>query len=138
MSGIGRGELTDAAWAVLEPLLPTNGGRGKPWADHRRVINGILWKLRTGAPWRDLPERFGPWQTCHARLVRWQRDGTWDHFLAHVQTKSDPAGKVEWKVSVDSTAVRAHQHAAGARKQGAPLARPTRRPTRGSGAAGAD
>ena len=112
---VGRGELTDAAWAVIEPLLPRSGGRGKPWADHRRVINGILWKLRTGAPWRDLPERYGSRQTCHARFVRWQRDGTWDRLLAHAQTKSDAVGEVVWEVSVDSTVIRAHQHAAGAR-----------------------
>ena len=60
MGDVGRGELTDAAWAVLEPQLPGGGRRGKPWANHRRVLNGILWKLRTGAPWRDLPERSGP------------------------------------------------------------------------------
>jgi transposase len=47
------------------------------------VINGILWKLRTGAPWRDLPERYGPWQTCYDRFIRWRRDGTWDRLLAH-------------------------------------------------------
>ena len=134
---VGREELTDAAWAVIEPLLPRNGGRGKPWADHRRVINGILWKLRTGAPWRDLPERYGPWQTCHARLVRWQRDGTWDRLLARAQTKSDAVGEVVWEVSVDSTTVRAHQHAAGAPKKGAVRARPTRRPPRRSAGAGA-
>jgi transposase len=138
---VGRGELTDRAWAELEPLLPRNGGRGKPWADHRRVINGILWKLRTGAPWRDLPARYGPWQTCYDRFARWRRDGTWDRLLAHVQTKSDAVGEVEWEVSVDSTVVRAHQHAAGARKKGAPTSRPRRLPTRparrSGGAAGA-
>jgi transposase len=137
---VGRGELTDAAWAVIEPLLPASGGRGKPWADHRRVINGILWKVRTGAPWRDLPERYGAWQTCYDRFARWRRDGTWDRLLAHVQTRSDAVGAVEWAVGVDSTAVRAHQHAAGARKKGAIRTRPTRRParpTRPSGAAGA-
>jgi transposase len=80
------------------------------------VINGILWKLRTGAPWRDLPERYGPWQTCHDRYVRWRRDGTWDRLLAHAQTKSDAVGQVEWTVSVDASVVRAHQHAAGARR----------------------
>lgn len=137
MGGVGRGERTDAAWATVEPLLPGNGRRGKPWADHRRVINGILWKLRTGAPWRDLPERYGPWQTCHARLVRWRQDGTWDRLLTHVQTRSDVVGEGVWEVSVDSTIVRAHQHAAGARKKGALRARPRHRSTRRSGAAGA-
>jgi transposase len=130
MAGVGRGELTDAAWAVLEPLLPGPGGRGKPWAEHRRVINGILWRLRTGAPWRDVPERYGPWETVYARFVRWRGDGTWDRLLAHVQTRSDAVGAVEWVVSIDSTVVRAHQHAAGARKKGASTRRPRRRPGR--------
>ena len=111
----GRGELTDAAWAMIAPLLPGNGKRGKQWKDHRTVVNGILWKLRTGAPWRDLPERYGPWKSVYDRFVRWRRDGTWDRLLAHVQTKSDAVGEVEWVVSIDSTSIRAHQHAAGAR-----------------------
>ena len=128
MGGVGRGELTERAWAVLAPLLPPGRGRGKPWTDHRQVINGILWKLRTGSPWRDLPERYGPWQTCHARLVPWQRDETWDRLLTHVQTTSDAVGEVEWEVSVDSTVIRAHQHAAGARKKGAARHRPRRTP----------
>jgi len=133
MGDVGRGELTDAAWAVLEPQLPGGGRRGKPWANHRRVLNGILWKLRTGAPWRDVPACYGPWQTCHSRLVRWQRDGTWDRLLTHVQTRADADGAVDWTVSIDRTIVRAHQHAAGARNKGGP---PTRRP-RPSDAAGA-
>ncbi len=115
---VGRGELTDEAWERIAPLLPENGRRGKQWRDHRTVINGILWKIRTGAPWRDLPERYGPWQTCHDRFVRWRRDGTWDRLLAHAQTKSDAVGEVEWEVvSVDSSVSRAHQHAAGARRR---------------------
>ncbi len=112
-----KGELTDEAWGRIAPLLPANGRRGKQWRDHRRVVNGILWKLRTGAPWRDLPERYGPWQTCYDRLVRWRRDATWERLLSHAQAKSDAVGEVEWAVSVDSTLVRAHQHAAGARKE---------------------
>jgi transposase len=114
---VGRGEITDKAWERMAPLLPENGQRGGQWQDHRKVVNGILWKLRTGAPWRDLPERYGPWQTCYDRLVRWRRDGIWDRLLEHVQTKSDAVGEVEWVVSVDSSVVRAHQHAAGARTQ---------------------
>jgi transposase len=82
------------------------------------VINGILWKIRTGAPWRDLPERYGPWKTCHERLRRWSADGTWDRILDEVIVKDDSVGAVEWIISVDSTVVRAHQHAAGARKKG--------------------
>ncbi len=124
--GVGRGEVTDRAWAVLAPLLPANGVRGGQWEDHRRIINGILWKLRTGAPWRDLPERYGPYQTVYDRFVRWRRDGTWDRLLSQVQTKNDAVGEVVWEVSVDSTVIRAHQHAAGARKRAA-KAEPTQK-----------
>ena len=117
---VRRGELKDEAWGRIAPLLPKNGRRGKQWKDHRVVVEGILWKLRTGAPWRDLPERYGPWQTCYDRFVRWRRDGTWDRLLAHAQTKSEAVGELEWLVSVDSTVARAHQHAAGARKRPSP------------------
>jgi transposase len=82
------------------------------------VINGILWQLRTGTPWRDMPERYGPWKTAHERLRRWTADGTWDRILDHVVVKDDSVGQVEWVFSVDSSVVRAHQHAAGARKKG--------------------
>jgi transposase len=116
---VRRGEITDRAWEQIGPLLPQDGGkRGGRWRDHRTIVNGILWKLRTGSPWRDLPERYGPWQTCFDRFNRWRRDGgTWDRLLAHAQTKSDAVGEVEWEVSVDDTVVRAHQHAAGARRE---------------------
>ncbi len=112
---VGRGELTDTAWAAIAPLLLSDGRRGRSWADHRKVINGILWKVRTGAPWRDLPERYGPWQTCYDRFVRWRRDGTWERLLSRVHGKSDAVSDVLVEVSLDSTVVRAHQHAAGAR-----------------------
>src|SRR5712692_10383205 len=123
---------------TLEPLLPRSRVRGGQWRDHRMVINGILWKLRTGAPWRDLPERYGPWQTCADRLYRWRREGLWDRLLTHVQTKSDAVGAVVWEVSIDSSTARAHHHAGGARrrrsradvKRGSSI-----RPTRGSDAA---
>lgn len=105
------------------------------------VINGILWKLRTGAPWRDLRERYGPWQTCADRLYRWRRDGAWDRILAHVQTRSDAVGEVVWEVSIDSTTARAHQHASGARRR--PSRADVKRgsstpPMKDLGAAGAD
>ena len=114
---VKKGELTDEAWARIAPLLPEYGRRGGRWRNHREVVNGILWKLRTGAPWRDLPERYGPWQTCYDRFSRWRRDGTWDRMLTDAQSKSDAVGEVEWLVSVDSTIARAHQHAAGARRR---------------------
>jgi transposase len=130
-----REVLTDARWVRLAPLLPTNDGKeGKPWGDHRRVINGILWKLRTGAPWRDLPARYGPWSTCADRFVRWRRDGTWDRLLHALHGAADAGGAVAWEVSLDSSVIRAHQHAAGARHQpsqgdakGGSGTRPTRR-----------
>jgi transposase len=82
------------------------------------VLNGILWKLATGAPWRDLPERYGNWKTVYERYRRWAADGTFDRILTHVQVHDDSVGRIDWTVSVDSTIVRAHQHAAGARKKG--------------------
>lgn len=111
---VGRGEVTDAAWARVEPLLPGGGRRGGRWADHRRILNGMLWRERTGAPWRDLPERYGPWTTVYERFRSWAADGTWDRILTEVIVKSDAVGAVEWTISVDSTVTRAHQHAAGA------------------------
>ena len=116
---MGRGEVTDKAWARIEPLLPTGSGPGRRWRDHRQVLNAILWKLRTGAPWRDLPERYGPWKTAHERLRLWTADGTWQKILDEVIVKDDSVGEVEWVISVDSSVVGAHQHAAGARKKGA-------------------
>src|SRR5918995_4639692 len=75
-------ELTDSAFSRVQRLLPADSRRGKPWRDHRQVLGGILWKLHTGRPWRDVPGRFGPWQTCYGRLRRWQRDGTWPRVWA--------------------------------------------------------
>ena len=129
-----RHELTDASWARLAPRLPPDPRRGEPWRDHRTVITGIVGKLRTGAPWRDVPERYGPWQTLHARLLRWQRDGPWTRRLRHVQQHADAVGEVVWEVGVDRTVVRAHQHAAGAPKRGA-LRRTSRWPTRSAAVA---
>lgn len=77
---IERGELTDKAWERIAPPLPDNAG-GRRWRDHRQVINAILWKLHTGAPWRDLPERYGPWKAAHERLKRWTMDSTWQKIL---------------------------------------------------------
>lgn len=112
-----RAELTNVAWARLRPLLPRNGKRGGRWRAHRQVINGILWRLRVGAPWRDVPLRYGTWQTCYGRFVRWRRDRTWDHLLAQVQAEADARGEIARVVCIDGTVVRAHQHATGARGQ---------------------
>src|SRR5215216_3344487 len=85
-------------------------------ATRSRVIDGIRWRLRTGAPWRDVPERYGPWQTCYDRFVRWRQDGTWEMLLTRLLSEADASGELEWTVSVDSTVARAHQHSAGARR----------------------
>lgn len=115
----GRFELTDAEYARIAPLLPSmTPQRGGRWRDHRQVINGILFRVRTGVPWRDVPERYGPWKTLYKRFVRWEEDGTWARIEAAVQADADAAGEVDWNAHADSTIVRAHQHAAGARKRG--------------------
>ncbi|MFE1347777.1 IS5 family transposase [Streptomyces sp. NPDC058757] len=112
---MGRGDLSDEEWARLEPHLPTNRGRGGRWRCHRRVINGILFRQRTGLLWRDLPPCFGGWKTVHDRHRRWSADGTWERIPRAVQADADAGGRIDWStVSVDSTTCRAHQHAAGA------------------------
>ena len=114
---MSRKELTEAQWPRLQPLLPPqNAWTGRPAKDHRLVLNGILWIHRTGAPWRDLPDRYGPWQTVATRFYRWRAAGIWDALLAALQQRADAAGRLDWAVHyVDATIVRAHQHAAGAR-----------------------
>jgi transposase len=110
-----RHELTDQEWARLQPLLPPHTA-GKPRQDDRRLINGILWKLATGAPWRDLPERYGSWSTVYTRFRRWTLASVWQRIFAAVQRQADAAGQVDWTVHfVDGTVIRAHQHAAGAK-----------------------
>jgi transposase len=118
---VRRHELSEEQWAQLRPLLPPQRPKtGRPNLDHRRILNGILWKIRTGAPWRDLPERYGPWQTVYSRFRRWHLAGHWDRLFAAVQRQEDAAGRLDWELHfVDGTVIRAHQHAAGA-KGGAP------------------
>jgi len=115
---MNRGDLTNAQWERLKPLLPPQKPKtGRPAEDHRTVLNGILWILRTGAPWRDLPERYGPWRTVASRFYRWQKAGVWQRLFEAVQQQADAAGRLDWKIHyVDGTIVRAHQHAAGAKK----------------------
>jgi len=112
-----RHDLTDEEWARLEPLLPRNALHGRPWADHRTVINGVLHRVRAGDPWRDLPERFGSWKTVYNRHRRWSGDGTWEQILDALRVGCDQGEGERWSTAIDSTVVRAHQHAAGARHQ---------------------
>jgi transposase len=116
----GRGDLTDQEWERLAPFLPVSNNRCGRWRDHRQVIDGILFRTRTSVPWRDLPERFGPWKTLYERHRLWSADGTWERLLKQVQAAADGDGDIDWDISVDSTAVRAHQHAAGAPKASPP------------------
>ena len=116
-----RHELTDEQWERLQPLLPPHKQQsakgGRPAKDHRTIVNGILWIDKTGAPWRDLPERYGPWQTVATRFYRWTKQGIWEKVLAAVQKDADVNGHLEWEIHfVDSSVIRAHQHAAGAKK----------------------
>lgn len=110
---MSRYDLTDFEWRVIEPLLP-NKPRGVPRVDDRRVLNGIFWVLRSGAPWRDLPERYGPRTTCYNRFVRWRKAGVWDRLMDAITVAHD--GDIQM---IDSTSVRVHQQAATAKRGGA-------------------
>jgi len=112
-----RHDLNDEEWARLEPVLPESAGRGCPWADHRTVIHGVFARVRAGEPWRDLPLQYGPWKTVYNRHRRWSGDGTWENILAQLQAGCDQEEGADWTAAIDSTVVRAHQHAAGARHQ---------------------
>ena len=105
-----RYELTDREWAIIEPLLP-NKPRGVARVDDRRVLNGIMWRFRSGATWAEIPERYGPPTTCYNRFVRWRKAGVWDRLLAAVS-----AGFNSELVMIDSTCVRVHQHGATGKK----------------------
>ena len=89
----------------------SEGQRGRPFRDHRQVVEGIIYRLRTGVAWRDLPTSFGPWQTIWKRHDRFSSDGTWDRIHARLVAEADSVGELDWTVSVDSTISRAHQHA---------------------------
>jgi transposase len=94
--GVARGDLSSEEWAVLEPLLPAQPVRGGQWRDHRQVVNAICWVKRTGSPWRDLPERYGPWKTAHQRFTRWAADGTWARLKAHVIALAELDDDIDW------------------------------------------
>ena len=117
-----RHDMTDAEWAILQPALPT-GRQGPERKTDRQVMNGIFFVLRTGTPWRDLPERYGPYTTCYNRYNRWSRDGTWLQILERLQEITDRVDDDDGEAAhslktrmIDSSAVRAHRHAAGGRK----------------------
>ena|SRR5215210_2817451 len=121
MTSQQRHELTDEQWDRLARLLPPQRPKtGRPAHDHRTVINAILWVLRSGAPWRDLPEWYGRWQTAYSRFRRWREAGVWDAVLVALQADAAHDGTLDDTLAIiDGTNVRAHQQAAGAKK-GAP------------------
>ncbi|WP_416370521.1 IS5 family transposase [Streptomyces sp. PR69] len=109
--------LTARQWDRIRPLLPSSAGRrGRPWADHRRIVEAIVCRYRTGIPCQDLPARFGSWKTVWARHRRWAADGTWDRVLGVLLARANDDGPIDWQVAVDSTITRAHQHAANTRR----------------------
>jgi len=111
-----RFDLTDEQWARLESLLPVPVRSGRPplWTK-RQLIDGIRWRVRVGAPWRDVPECYGSWRAVYSLFRRWQRAGVWAAIVTGLQTRADASGRIIWEISVDSMITRAHQHAAGAR-----------------------
>ena len=114
---LSRHDLTDEEWQRLLPMMPADARRGRRWSDHRMVIDGIFFRTRTGCPWRDLPGEYGNWKTVYNRHRRWSLDGTWQQILGRLRTGCDEAEGTEWTLSADSTVIRAHQHAAGARHE---------------------
>lgn len=124
-----RHELSAEQWELVADLMPSapcrGGGR---WRDHHQVLNGLFWKLVTGAQWRDIPERYGPWQTIYERYTRWRDEGLFDRILERLQVRLDAEGRIDPELwCVDSTHVRASRSAAGAGKRGARSNRPTMR-----------
>jgi transposase len=110
--------ISGEVWVVIGPLFPVVKATGRPPVDRRTVVEGTAWRFRTGAPWRDVPERLGNWNTVYKNFDRWARDGVWGRVLERVQSLAAAGGELDWVVSVDSTIARVHQH-------GATLARDT-------------
>lgn len=108
---MGRGDLSDAEWELIGPLLPPERGRwARPAGDNRRFLNGMLHVLRVGCPWRDMHERYGKWNSVYVRFRRWAEQGVWDALL---QTLVDLGLTDDWQHMIDSTNVRGHVSAAG-------------------------
>ena len=126
-----RHELTDEQWAVIDPLVPRSAARtGRPPRNRRTLVNGIFWILHTGAPWRDLPERFGPWQTVYHHFALWRREGVFTTMLEALQIRLDDRGLIDWDLwCIDGANVRAARAAAGAGKKAPTGTRTNRRTT---------
>jgi transposase len=113
---VNRHGLTEDQWAAIEPLVPKPNHMGRPPRDAREMMDALMWQLRTGAPWRDLPEWFGPWQTAYTRFCHWRDQGVLDRIVEKLQVLLGDAGKIDWELwCVDGTSVRAARCAAGAK-----------------------
>ena len=122
---MARYEVSDEQWDLLKGPFPRQK-RGGRWNDHRTTLNGMLWILRSGAAWRDLPERYGKWKSVYHRFNRWRADGTFDRILKALQIRLDQQRKIDWDLwLVDGSNVRASRAAAGARKKGSRNLSPT-------------
>jgi len=118
---MSRSELTDEQFALIEPLLPTERPKkpGHPFLPHRRMLEGIFWIHRVGAPWRDLPERYGNWSGVYERFRGWRRDGMFQKIVDALEARARKADRIDFDFSaVDGSTIRAHKSAAGARKKG--------------------
>ncbi len=116
-----RHALRDDQWERIEGLLPGRAGHvGVTAEDNRLFVEAVLYRYRAGIPWRDLPERFGPWKNVHTRFCRWARAGVWARTFRFLAEDADN----EYAM-IDSTIVRAHQHSAGAPKKGGPMMKPS-------------
>ncbi len=113
MTAQRRYELSDNEWEQLKKYFPEReaGQLGRPRSSDRQLLNGVLWVLRSGAAWRDVPERYGPWSTIYNRFVQWQESGLFAHILEELGEDADLQD-----ISMDSTSIKAHQHSAGAKK----------------------
>lgn len=114
-----RHEVSEEEWAILDPLIPKSKAKtGRPPRDRRQMLNGVLWVLCTGAPWRDLPERFGPWQSVYEYFATWRGNGVFDSILDALHLRLDQYGKIDWDLwHIDGSSVRATRAAAGASKK---------------------
>jgi transposase len=132
-----RHQLTDEQWILVKPLVPQKSARtGRPPEDAREMLDGIVWILRTGAPWRDLPERFGPWKTVYDYFSNWRKNGVFDRVLEALQIRLDRSGKIDWDLwCIDGSNARAARCAAGADKKVASVIRRNRKITHWAAAA---
>ena len=117
---VRRHELEDAEWELIRDLIPQGSGMGRPRRDDREMLDAMMWILRTGAPWRDLPERYGPWESAYSRFRKWRDEGVIDRIVERLQLHLTEQGHIDVDLwCIDGSSVRASKSAAGARKKGA-------------------